>query len=187
MDDLSVQITVLLIGQLITIISLFVTNYITRRQQSLLLNDEIQTRKQIEHLEQQLTKFYGPIAALLSMNRAILQLSPYMTKDSLADEVPEELWHDLRDNIMIPNNRAIVDIVKQSFHLIEGRSVPPHVFDFLVHAEVFSIRKKHGFSKENYLARFKFPVEFERHIDATVVQLKSEYLRLAKKDSSSNE
>ena len=175
MNNLQNQLTLLIVGQIVTVLILLITNYINRRHASTLLEQEIQTRKRIDHFEQQLTKFYGPIYTILSMNKALLQARFDPETESYTKKVPDDLWRDLRDKIIIPNNQAIVEIIKNNFHLIEGIDIPPHIISFLVHAEVWPLSHKHEFSQEKYFENFRFPPEFMDYIQQTTETLKKEH------------
>jgi hypothetical protein len=183
--DIQGQVVILLITQILTIISLFLTNYMSRRQSAQLLQDEIQTRKRIDHLERQLTEFYGPISALLSINLGILRITYDPKTQTYFQDVPDDFLRELKATVMIPNNLAIVEIIKHNFHLIEGSALPPHVVDFVVHAVTWPIYRKHGLERAKYLSRFRFPQEFGEYITATTDTLKAEYLALVTKHGSS--
>ncbi|WP_374685687.1 hypothetical protein [Promineifilum sp.] len=172
------QITIIIVTQIVTIISLFVTNYISRRQAAQVLQDEIKTRKRIEYLERQLTEFYGPISALLSINKGILKITYDPDTGVYAKDVPPEFLRELKETVMIPNTIAIVEIIKENFHLIDSSIVPSHMVNFVVHAQVWPIYSKHGIERKKYLDRFRFPQEFAEYITATTNTLKAEYLSL---------
>lgn len=184
MMDIQGQIVILLITQILTIISLFLTNYISRRQSAQLLQDEIQTRKRIDHLERQLTEFYGPISALLSINLGILRITYDPKTQTYFKDVPDGFLQELKESVMVPNNLAMVEIIKHNFHLIEGSALPTHVVDFVVHAITWPIYRKHGFERTQYLNRFRFPQEFDEYITATTHRLKAEYLALVAEHGS---
>ena len=184
--DIQGQVVILLITQILTIVSLFLTNYISRRQSAQLLQDEIQTRKRIDHLERQLTEFYGPVSALLSINLGILRITYDPKTQTYSKDVPDDFLQELKEGVMIPNNLAIVEIIKHNFHLIEGDTLPTHVVDFVVHAITWPIYKKHGLERARYLSRFRFPQEFDEYITVTTRTLKAEYLALVTKHESNS-
>jgi hypothetical protein len=168
----------LLFGQVITVVVVIITNNLNRRHSQKLLETELQMRKRIEHLEAQLTKLYAPIYALLSINSELLGLTYDPTGNQPAKKVPDDLWKDLRDNIVKPNNQAIVEILKSNFHLLEGTAIPKPVIDFIVHAEVWLRRDKFKLDRDNYLSSFAFPPEFANYIMKTTKNLKEEHQNL---------
>jgi hypothetical protein len=172
----------LLTGQAITVMVLIITNYINRHQSQVLLETELQVRKRIEHLEAQLTNLYGPIYALVSVNAALVQLV-YSPTGTLPRKVPENLWSDLRDKIIKPNNQSMVEVLERNFHLMKGIAIPDCVIDFIVHAEVWKRRDQYKLNLDEYVDCFAFPVEFAKYIKATTNQLKKEHQDLVTQES----
>ena len=173
--ELQPQIAILLTGQAITILALLATNYINRKQSNHLLESELQIRKKVEHLQKQLTLFYGPIYALLKMNGAIVRVRYDPDTQQYTNKVPNELWQDLRDNIVRPNNIAIVKTIKENFYLVTEAEIPSHIISFIMHVEVWARREETGMEQKDYLDNFGFPSEFEEYINETTRQLKAEY------------
>ncbi len=182
--DFQAQIILLISGQILTLLVLLATNYLNRRHSQQLLEGQLQTLKRVEHLQEQITKFYGPIHTLLCVNQAVLKVRFDPETKSFTKKVPDELWHDLRDNILIPNNLTIVEIIKSNFHLIEGAEIPTSIISFIIHAEVWARRHKHGFDKMDYLDSFGFPAEFVEYIRKTTEITKREYDALVERRAS---
>lgn len=113
-------------------------------------------------------------------------MNPSPDTKQYTKKVPQELWRGLRDNILIPNNEAIVKIIKSNFHLVEGAEMPQHIITFIVHAEVWTRQEKYGMEQREYLNQFGFPADFQEYILETTNQLKAEYnLLVARKRNKS--
>lgn len=173
--DLQSQIGLLIIGQALTILAVLVTNYLNLRNNNRLLENELQIRKRVENLQEQLTRFYGPIYALLRINDAVLRIRYDPDTNQYTDKVPKELWIDIRDSVVVPNNKAMVEIIKGNFHLVEGNDIPLSVIEFIVHAEVWPRQAQYGMEQQEYFKQFCFPMEFKEYIYQTTNQLKEEY------------
>ena len=189
-NKITIIIITIIISQIFTVVVLLITNYINRRHATRLIEDEVQVRKGVDYLQEQLSKFYGPIFMLLAMNKAVLDAN---FGDGIG-KIPKEIWEELRDNIMIPNNSTIIDIIKGNFHLMEGTNIPPHVVDFLVNAQVWSLSHKHNIARQKHSNQFRFPPEFSDYISNTTQHLKDKHNELVKKrfdrllkDKSKNE
>lgn len=179
--NLQTQVFLLLLGQILTIGVLIVTNNINRRHTKKILEDKIQVEKNIDYLEKQLTTFYSPIYSLLKINKEIIKTKwdPETRQDT--NKVPEEIWKDLRDCVLIPNNLQIVDLLKKNLHLIEGPEIHECYTSFIVHAEVWPLFCKHNTDFGKYLLNFSYPQEFSDLIFKTTEQLKQDYMTLIKK------
>ena len=132
-------------------------------------------------MEKQLNEFYSPIYSLLKINNEIIKTKWDPKTRKFTKTVPEKIWKDLRDNVLIPNNRVIVEILKKNIHLIEGTDIPECVSSFIVHAEVWPLTCKYGTDFEEYIKRFSFPPEFGNLMYETTERLKREYCELIEK------
>lgn len=176
--NLGIEFYFLLFGQLITIIVVFVSNYLERRRAVFNLQSEVKIKNRVEHLERQLSEFYGPVYILLLINYSLVKLRFDPDVDEYTNLIPEEVWQDLRDNVLVPNNSAIVEIIKSKIHLIESPEIQDCIQQFVVHAEVWKRAIDRQMSRDEYLARFKFPSEFREIIFKTTESLKIEYYSL---------
>jgi len=180
--DLQYQLYLLLIGQLFTVVLLFLTHYLNKRTTEQTLNSEIRKKKHVDLIEKQLTDFYGPIYILLSINHSILGLRFDSNKGEYTNIVSEEVWHDMRDKIITPNNDEIVKIIRNNIHLIDNSIIHESILKFIIHAEVRKRELDKKMPMEEYLAHYKFPEEFQDLIYTTTKQLKQEHFNLVGKD-----
>ncbi len=99
---------------------------------------------------QQLSEFYDPIFTLLSVNQTIFErigpesnarLNPLNSEDEV-----KNLWRELRQNVIIPNNMRICQIVESKLHLLSPDDMVNPYFSFTTHAYSFKayLLKKTG-------------------------------------------
>lgn len=171
----------LLIGQTFTVLLLFLTHFLNKRATERALNIEIKTEKRIAHIENQLANFYGPIHILLSINYSIFKLRFDNDADQYTNIVPEAIWHELRDQIITPNNDEITMIIKNNIHLINNPIIHQSIIDFVLHAEIRKRELDKKMSQEEYLARFKFPSDFFDLVENAIAELQQEHVGLVGK------
>ncbi len=175
------QIILLLVGQGLTLLGLLVSTWLNRRHTTRLYETQISIDKRTDYLEKQLTEFYGPISALLSVQKALLKTRWDPDTRTNTDEITPEMWHSLRDEVMIPNAQAIADIVTSNFHLIEGEVLPDSFLAYLLHARMWSLSVKYNFDHAKYMEKYSFPTEFADEINETAERLKKQYYQLLRR------
>ena len=134
---------------------------------------ELLLKSQIEFRERQLGDFYGPIYARLKRGKPINRL---WKKDKL--EVIDASITDL----FASTNDAIVEIILNRSHLVDGAEIPESFTGFLTHVAIW-----HGYmatphkglplSKKEFPEAY-YPVAFEEEIFATTERLKRELSEL---------
>lgn len=175
------QILALLAGQILTIFALLITNKMNRRHTARILRDKIQIEKRVDYLEKQLAEFYSPLYSLLKINEEIIKTHWDVNKKEHTHKVSDEIWLELRDKTLMPNNIRIMEILKKNAHLIEGPIIPDAVSKFIVHAEVWPLTHKYPNNFREYLENFSFPEEFRALIYKSMQDLKKEYYELIQK------
>jgi hypothetical protein len=91
----------------------------------------IQTRRQtksqllfnqINFISQQLADFYDPLYALLTINNdCFTKLGPNtFPKDPLLADTAGEIWNQIKQKTIIPNNRKIAEIFRTQSHLLSN-------------------------------------------------------------------
>lgn len=126
----------------------------------------------------QLSEFYDPIFALLSVNADIFEkLGPasrkkYELYDYIDDDIKEQnhrVWLELVDKVVIPNNSIICDIIKNKLYLIAKDDDIEQYIMFTTHAFVY--REFHEKPFESYKS-FQFPTNFDKHVAQYRAKLK---------------
>jgi hypothetical protein len=176
------QVVLLFIGQLITLLGVIVSGYINYQKTKTLYQVEIEIKKRAEYLERQLAEFYGPISALLHVQRVLIE-TRWNPETQEKTDLPDEIWEALRDEMMIPNAQAIAEIIKNKFHLIDNLELPQIYQDYIVHAQMWPLRIRY---KADYPKKFRFPEGFDDEIHRTTKRLKEQYYELiARKKTNS--
>jgi hypothetical protein len=160
---------------------LFISTWWNRQHTTRLYEAQISINKRTDYLEKQITEFYGPISAMLAVQKELLKTRWDPDTRTTTGQITDEMWHELRDEVMIPNAQAIADIVTRNFHLIEGEVLPGSYLAYLLHARLWALSEKHAFDKGRYLENFSFPVEFADEINATAKRLKKQYYQLMRR------
>jgi hypothetical protein len=175
-------VSLLLIGQIlsliVTVVTVVFSNWLNRRQTAQLVETEISIRKRTDYLERQLTEFYGPISALLTVQKDLIRTRWDPVTGTPTHRISDAMWHSLRDEVMIPNAQTIADILVKNFDLIDGDTVPESYMAYLLHARMWPLSKQHDFDREKYFESFSFPPKFEEDIEATTSKLKKQYYQM---------
>lgn len=148
---------------LTSILALIVTNIIVlykiTRDSSESIKKELIVAK-IKFDRERLEKFYDPMYTLLTVNSGIFtSFGPHtfrIDNGALSNEAAE-LWKQMVQNIVLPNNARICEIIKTYSHLLAGQDNLDNYIDFLKHAESYSHFIK--FPNERHSAH-KYPVQF---------------------------
>jgi len=142
---------------------LFVTNLITlykiqRDTKEAIRKDIILTKIKIER--DRLEKFYDPIFTTLRSNE--VTFNAYGPNSFPKDSGPLEteasmVWRQIVENVILPNNKKICDIIHQYSHLIDSKDSINSYLDFAIHAESY----EHFIKFPNTLHKgFKYPNNF---------------------------
>ena len=130
-------------------------------------------KAQIDFRERQLGEFYGPIYAMLKRGKPIYAL----WVDGRLDEIDENI-----SKLFKEQNDAIVRIILERAHLVDGDTIPEAFTRFLTHVAVWHgyLETEHGgvpHSEEDFPEAY-YPESFERNIFATTERLKKELYAL---------
>ncbi|HML24349.1 MAG TPA: hypothetical protein PKD09_22020 [Aggregatilinea sp.] len=178
-----VEIISILSSIIVAILSAYITISVhrsnSRNQQALIKTEKKLDVFKVIYLEKrqrldiQLSEFYDPLFALLSVNHELLMRagppSSMETDSPNIQQEKREVWDRLAAEVILPNNKRICDIIEQKLHLITSSDDATQYFRFLTHAYVYHVFR--DFPHENYL-NFQFPQGFLEH-----VQLKREEIR----------
>jgi hypothetical protein len=134
---------------------------------------ELVLKSQIDFRERQLGEFYGPIYAMLKRGKPIYDL---WTAGRL-DEIDASLSEMFRSQ-----NDAVVKILLEKAHLMDGDKIPESFTRFLTHVAVW-----HGYVEtehrgvphsEGEFPEVYYPESFEEEIFSTTERLKKELYEL---------
>ena len=137
-------------------------------------------------LYQQLSEFYDPIFTLLSVNQTIFErIGPEsnarLNSLNSGDEV-KNLWRELRQSVIIPNNMRICQIVESKLHLLSPDDNVNPYFSFTTHAYSFKAFKKLDFEQYEL---FPNPEDFRQHVQNQRDYLKKKIDAMMKTDQKS--
>lgn len=117
-----------------------------------------------EFISRQLSDFYNPLYALLLTNgRIFAQLGPKsFPNDPIQRDAAGEIWTELRNQVILPNNREIREILRSRTHLLAPKDSLPQYMDLFTHISMYEIF--HERPSEIY-AKFTFPRDILRHVE----------------------
>ncbi|MFZ2640093.1 MAG: hypothetical protein WA117_03820 [Verrucomicrobiia bacterium] len=121
------------------------------------------TLRSIHALEEKLGSFYDPLLALLRLNRTIFDSlgPPTFPEDIHARTDAARAWNTAADDIVVPNNSKICDLLLNKSHLL-SMECSTAAAEFLRHAHSYKIFRQQG----NIVHRsFPFPSSFERLVE----------------------
>lgn len=163
---------------IIALFVLFITNIITlwkiRLDTKASLKSQI-TQEKLFELKERLEKFYNPILALLSTNSDIFQTFGFKSfpEDQFQREEAARVWENLINEVILPNNNEITQIIKHYSHLLHEGDDLKYYLDFLKHSYSYSVFRK---ERNEIHSKFSFPTGFEANIrkwrDKTLNELK---------------
>lgn len=146
-----------------------------------------------EHIDKQISEFYGPISALLKKQDILFERILYMfgrsfvfrkdqTQLSQLSENEQKIWVHFVDTYIIPQNKRIVEIIQKNQHLIYKSEVPPCFEKYLDYAlgwELLDNQKRHGVPNYyEYYYSFNFPKDFKSYINSTLTVLQNKQAEL---------
>jgi uncharacterized protein YqcC (DUF446 family) len=88
----------------------------------------------------QLERLYGPLYALVQSNTASYRASfrpdaPLFDRTKPFDERERAIWRTWAENVFVPSNLKIRDVLEQNAHLVLGGQIPPVFEEVLAHIE----------------------------------------------------
>lgn len=144
----------------------------TRRQtkSQLLLN-------QIQFLSEQLAEFYDPLFAMLKVNgECFSKLGPNtFPKNPIQLEAAGEVWNQVKQKVIIPNNTEIANILRTRSHLIANYDSIDAYMGLNEHIAMYEIFI--DFPNEIYKA-FTFPKDITNHVEHVRSKLVNELQQL---------
>lgn len=165
-------ITVALITALLSAFVSFVSLGFSSKSQAKLaqLQSNLSTKEKITDEERsllykQLSEFYDPILVLLEVNKDIfLRLGPKSSIRHDIEILPEEvheIWIKLLNDVILPNNEKICDILTTNLHLISAGDNIEHYIKFVTHAYVYRVFREKPTAAYKF---FQFPKGLEEHV-----------------------
>ena len=132
---------------------------------------------QINFLSQQLAEFYDPLFAMLKVNgECFSKLGPdTFPRNPIQLETAGEVWNRVTENVIIPNNREIANILRTRSHLIaHDDSLEPYL-RLNNHISMYEIFI--DYPNEIY-KDFTFPKDITSHIESVRAKLVNELQQL---------
>jgi len=155
-------------------------------------NDQLKQEKRVwrmQLLDEQISKYYGPISAILKEQTIIRQRIWYQIgrtvifdggKDKLSDLAPEEqlIWKHFIDKYKIPMQHRIIEIMRDNAHLaIHGEHdiYVDQFLDYVLGWELLDSQKREGVPNYyEYYYSYNYPVSFNNYIHNTLARLLKE-------------
>jgi hypothetical protein len=171
----SMENTLTIIGLGIVIAGWWITNTLAKRKDYQL---ELKKWKK-EHLDSQLSTFYGQIYGILLENDRIrVQLTKqigrkiiFRANKPLTDD-ERKLWLFYVENYFIPNNRKIVNLIKNNSHLLNGFSFPKTFLSFIDYSVGWELLHEQ-YKKLNIDYPLHYPENFPREFKTEIVGMVS--------------
>lgn len=167
------------------LIVLFISNLVTlykiRRDTTEAIKKDIITTK-IKIERERLEKFYDPIYTTLKSNSSIFNsYGPHtFPQDSgILETEAAQVWRKLVENVIIPNNQKIENVIQQFSHLKDNEDNLELYLQYLVHSESY----RHFIINPNTLHKaFKYPSSFVGNVEhfrnVIIERLKTTELKL---------
>ncbi|MNJ25152.1 hypothetical protein D3C77_195890 [compost metagenome] len=113
----------------------------------------------------QLSEFYDPLNTLVSANFDMFEsLGPKtFPPDYYKGEEAADLWGEVVNEVILPNNEAIIDIIKSKSHLIDSTDNLNQYFYYVKHAQSYMLFRKQANSLHE---KFPYPKDFLGHIQS---------------------
>lgn len=164
----SVTAPSILVPAMIALFVLLVTNVILfikiRVDARTTLKREL-TLQEITKLKERLKQFYDPLVALTAINAAMITKlgrktfpeDPHLRSEAVA------VWNATIQNVVLPTNRKMCDIIREYSHLIDPADNFENYMNFIVHAESYQIFS----TKRNQIHHnFQYPEGFDTDLRA---------------------
>ncbi|MFF4319978.1 hypothetical protein [Streptomyces sp. NPDC001568] len=152
-----------------------------------LLNQRAQIRQErrqarITRINSQLRELYGPLNTLVSSNERVwdaLRASFVPDKDARDPAAESGEWQKWRDQVLIPTNHRMRDLIIQHADLIDEAVMPLPLRDFCAHVlalDISAMEEREGSPRSALIAHPG--KDFTAYIEASFSRLKSEQNRL---------
>ena len=138
----------------------------------------------IDRVNAQLSEFYGPLLAHshVALNARLVFLRRYSANRPYVFRKGEEVSDETRDawiawmkTVFMPANRAMVKLIVEKTHLLDGEDMPPEFHTFLAHVSGYEVVMKRWEQGDysTYLSLIPHPgPKFHEYIAETFARLK---------------
>lgn len=118
--------------------------------------------RQVDLIKQSLEEFYTPLVALLSQNGTLFDTFGPRTfpEDSHRRAGSVQVWNELRERIILPNNEAILKLLTKKSHLISTLDCHEQYTALQNHIVMYKIFSA---SPNEVYNKFKFPSGIVEH------------------------
>lgn len=166
------------LAAVVSLVSLVVATIAARSQSKLAarLTDSTNVSKEARDYKlKQLTSLYDPLYTLLAANRSIFErigpTSSTRREGKFNDEETAEVWQKLSNEVVVPNNNRICEIIQGNLHYSTEADNEAIYLEFLTHAHAYKVFKQGAY--EAYRL-FPFPKEFFESVRSARAALRSE-------------
>lgn len=148
-------IAIVLISNSITIWQVFARSRQDRRNQIYLA--------EINFAKEQLAYFYDPMLSLLKVNSEIFRkFGPHtFPEDPISATAAETIWKEMRDDVVLPNNTKMIDILRNNSYLLMESDSLDNYRSLQLHLSMYSVFQK--YPSEIYY-EYRFPEGIENHV-----------------------
>jgi hypothetical protein len=165
-DDSSKSFLDKYLSSVVALLVLFVTNIVVlikiRLDSKSALSREI-TISLIKLDKEKLHDFYDPIFTTLETNEGLFQsFGPrsFPERDELREEA-SQIWDKMVENIIVPNNKSIIDIITKKSHLMGENDTIDNYLYFLKHAQSYNLFIQYPNTVHN---QFPYDTNFKGHV-----------------------
>jgi hypothetical protein len=149
---------------IVLLITNLVTLYKIRKDTSESIKKDIITTK-IKIERERLEKFYDPIFTTLKSNASIFNAygpSTFPKDGGVLETEASQIWKQLVENVIIPNNQKIENVIQQFSHLKNETDNIDFYLEYLVHLESY----EHFVKTPNTIHKaFKYPSNFINNVE----------------------
>lgn len=149
---------------IVLLITNLVTLYKIRKDTSESIKKEIITTK-IKIERERLEKFYDPIFTTLKSNASIFNAygpSTFPKDGGVLETEASQIWKQIVENVIIPNNQKIENVIQQFSHLKNETDNMDFYLEYLVHLESY----EHFVKTPNTIHKaFKYPSNFINNVE----------------------
>ena len=135
-----------------------------------------------EAVDEQISKFYGPIHILLQEQNVLFENVTFMFGRKIIfkahqgiDDLTEDeqrIWIHFVDTYLLPHNNKIMDIIRKNYHLMYKFEIPNSFYKYFNYAvgwEQLDNQSRHGVPNYyQYYFQYNFPQDFTQYIDETL-------------------
>ncbi len=149
---------------IVLLITNLVTLYKIRKDTSESIKKDIITTK-IKIERERLEKFYDPIFTTLKSNESIFNAygpSTFPNDSGVLETEASQVWKQLVENVILPNNQKIKIVIQQFSHLKNENDNMDFYLEYLVHLESY----QHFVKSPNTIHKaFKYPSHFINNVE----------------------